>query len=103
MGTADGPDYWQVQKVCSDDVLNIREKFNWKSKKVGEILYNGKCIQNLGCICGLTLHEFTELSKAEQEKILRKRPRWCKINYRGVEGWVSGRYLREGQDEECCK
>lgn len=100
-GTADGPDYWAVHGVRSSDVLNVREKSTWKSKKIGEIPYNGKCIQNLGCIGGLTMHENTELSEAEQKKIQKNRPRWCKIKYKNIEGWVSGKYLRE--DQECHK
>jgi len=101
LATADGPDYWKVINVESDDVLNIREKSTWKSNKVGEIPFNGKCIQNLGCIGGLTLTEFTDLSEAEKQKIRKKRLRWCKIRYKNIIGWVAGRYLSEGQDDEC--
>ena len=34
--------------------------------------------------------------EAEKERITKERPRWCHIEYKGVRGWVAGRYLREG-------
>ncbi len=95
--TASGPDHWKVRNVASNDVLNIREKTTWRSNKLGEIPYNGNCIQNLGCVGGLTFEESMNLSKEEKEIIKMKRPRWCKIKYNGIEGWVSGRYLMEGE------
>lgn len=100
LADADGPDFWQVRDVASDDVLNIRAQSDWRSDKVGEIPHDGRCIRNLGCVGGLTLQEFTDLSKAEQEKIKKKRPRWCQIEYQGQSGWVAGRYLQE--DEGMC-
>ena len=42
------------------------------------------------------MSEFTDFSKEEQAAILRKRPRWCHVEYRGVKGWVSAHYLAEG-------
>ena len=96
LATADGPDYWQVHGVESDDVLNIRSVANGKAEKVGEIPPDGQCIKNLKCVGGLTYEEFTTLSEAEKEKIKKQRPRWCYIEYKGVKGWVAGRFLREG-------
>lgn len=94
---ADGPDYWVVTGVASDDVLNIREQPDPRSTKVGEIPPDGTCIRNLECVGGLTFEEFTSLSEKEKQRILRERPRWCRIDFRGVEGWVAGRYLTEGR------
>lgn len=98
--TADGPDYWQVHGVASGDVLNMRREANWQSEKVGEIPPDGQCIKNLKCVGGLTFDEFTNLSKAEKEKIKKERPRWCYIEYKGIRGWVAGLYLREGSCEK---
>jgi hypothetical protein len=97
--TADGPDYWQVHGVKSGDVLNIRKEANWKSEKIGEIPHDGKCIKNRKCVGGLSYDEFTSLSEAEKEKISKERPRWCFIEHNGIEGWVAGRFLREGACE----
>ena len=93
---ADGPDFWQVNGVASNDVLNIRSEASAKSEKVGEIPTDGQCIKNLKCVGGLTMEEFTNLSDAEKEKINKERPRWCYIEYKGIKGWVAGRFLREG-------
>lgn len=92
---ADGPDYWKVYGVESGDVLNIRREGNFTSEKIGEIPSNGLCIKNLRCVGGLTYHEFTNLSEAEKNRIKKERPRWCHIEYRGIKGWVAGRFLRE--------
>jgi len=72
---ADGPDFWAVQDVKEDDVLNIREKADPHSKKIGEIPPDGTCIENLGCVGGLTFEEFTTLSDEEKEIIKLERPR----------------------------
>jgi hypothetical protein len=93
---ADGPDYWEVRGVKAGDVLNIRQAPDWKSPKIGEIPPDGTCLKNIMCVGGLTLEEFTRLSEAEKTKIRKERPRWCFIEYEGLKGWVSGRYLREG-------
>lgn len=92
---ADGPDFFAVTAVQADDVLNIRGGPRAQAPKLGEIPADGVCIRNLGCQGGLTLQEFNELSEAQKAKRLREHPRWCKVEYRGVIGWVAGRYLRE--------
>lgn len=97
---ADGPDFWSVYGVEASDVLNIREKPDWRSARVGSIPFEGRCIKNLGCVGGLTLEEYRSLSKEAKARILKKRPRWCQIEYEGQTGWVAGRYLRE--DEAPC-
>ncbi len=94
--TADGPDFYAVTGVAADDVLNIRAEPDPHSAKVGEIPPDGTCVRNLGCEGGLTFREFTELSPAEQEKRMKANPRWCRVEYQGITGWVAGRYLREG-------
>jgi hypothetical protein len=93
---ADGPDYWQVCDVEKTDVLNIRSNPDPGAPKTGEIPHDARCIKNMGCRGGLTFNEFTTLSDAEKQLILRQRPRWCRISYQGTTGWVAGRYLKEG-------
>ena len=100
LADADGPDYFKINGVASNDVLNIRSKANPDAKKVGEIPPGANCITNLGCKGGLTMSEFVDLSKIEQAVILKNRPRWCHIEYHGVQGWVSARYLSEGSCRE---
>jgi len=97
LADADGSDYFKVNGVASNDVLNMRSKADPDAKKVGEIPPGADCVKNLGCKGGLTMSEFMDLSKDEQAAILRKRPRWCHVEYHGIQGWVSGRYLVEGR------
>ena len=96
---ADGPDWWTVHGVAADDVLNLRASGSSQAEKLGEIPPGERCIRNLGCEGGLTLQEYTELSEHQRKALAKKRPRWCKVEYRGTIGWVSGHFLREGRCE----
>jgi uncharacterized protein YraI len=98
--TADGPDFFQVTGVAATDTLNLRQAPDPQAAKIGEIPPDGTCIRNLGCRGGLTFEEFTELSKSDQEKRLKENPRWCRVEYRGMTGWVAGRFLQEGACSE---
>lgn len=91
---ADGPDYFRVVGVASNDVLNIRERPTARSGKIGAIPPYGNGIQNLGCQGGLSYAQWQTASAAEREAA-RKRV-WCQIYYRGVNGWVAGWFLAEG-------
>jgi len=93
---ADGPDYYRVHDVASNDVLNIRSHADPHARKVGEIPSGADCVRNLGCKGGLTMEEFTNLSKQEPAAAKRDHPRWCHVEYQGVKGWVSGHFLAEG-------
>ena len=92
---ADGPDFYDVKGVQSRDVLNIRAKADYRSPQVGAVPANGTCLRNLGCVGGLTFEEYTMRSEADKRRLERQRPRWCRIEYHGIEGWVVGRYLQE--------
>jgi len=96
LAEADGPDYYQVKGVAKNDTLSIRAEPQSHSAKVGEIPPDGNCLRNLGCKGGLSFKEFSELSPSQQAKRLKEKPRWCKVEYQSVTGWVAGRYLREG-------
>ena len=92
--TADGPDYFKVVGVASNDVLNIRAQPSAASAKIGSIPPDGDGIRNLGCSGGLTFEEWTSATEEEREQA--KKARWCRIEYDGIEGWVAGRFLGEG-------
>jgi hypothetical protein len=96
LAEADGPDYYRVVDVAADDVLNIRAEPSPAAEKLGEIPPGADCVRNLGCQGGLTFEEFTTLSDAAKAERLRRNPRWCRVEYQGVTGWVAGRYLAEG-------
>lgn len=62
--------YAKIIGVASNDHLNIREQAHYKSKKLGQIPYNGHCVRKVHC-----------------------QGKWCKITYKGIKGWVNKRYL----------
>jgi len=71
--TADGPDYFAVRDVAYNDVLWMHTRPDYRSKRIQGIPANVSCIKNFGCS-----------------------HRWCKVSYKGIIGWVNGRYLGEG-------
>lgn len=68
-----GPSAWRVVGVAPNDVLNMRESPSPRGFVVGEIPFDASGLRNLGCIDGQS---------------------WCKVRFRGREGWVNGRFLR---------
>ena len=94
---ADGPDFYRVRDISSGDTLGIHAEPDPDATVLGEIPPQGDCIRNLGCRGGLTFEEFTTLPKEQQAQRLKENPRWCRIEYRGIVGWVAGRYLAEGR------
>lgn len=98
--TADGPDCWDVTGVDSSDVLNIREEPTYKSDIVGTVPHDGVGLKNLETTGGLTFQEFTTLSEEERDSLLRVRPRWQKVQYDSIVGWVNGKFVMEGSCEE---
>lgn len=94
LAEADGPDHFQVVKVAEGAVLNLRAEPKATARKVGEIPPHASCLRNLGCQGGLSYQEFSTLDPAQRAE--REHPRWCKVEYRGMTGWVAGRFLAEG-------
>ena len=93
---ANGPDYWSVTGVASNDVLWMHTKPDHTSEKVGEIPHNGKCLDNLKCTSDLSFVEFEKLSPAEKKQLSHK-SKWCLVRYKDTEGWVSKKFLTEGE------
>lgn len=87
-----GPDFFAVTNVSRNDSLNIRVMPNSEATKVGEVPYNGGGLRNLGCN-GVSFSQWLEMS--ERERIEAGNKRWCKIEYKGVSGWVHGKFLKE--------
>jgi hypothetical protein len=94
--TADGPDFWQLAETGCRSEVEIRVEPRFEAERVGNIPSGGSCIRNLGCQGGLTLSEYQQLSEADRAARLEESPRWCKIDFEGVIGWVEGQFLREG-------
>lgn len=95
MATADGPDHYRVSGVAAGGYLNLRAEPGTQAAVIGWIPAGMTCLRNLGCQGGLSFEEFTTLSDQEKQRRLRTNPRWCKVDYRGVVGWVKGSFLAE--------
>ena len=96
--TADGPDYWAVTGVASDDVLNMRIGPKASFLKIGELPPDAGGVANLSCTGEMTLSEWEDAS--EEERASAAHNRWCLVGYDRVVGWVAGRYLEEGGGED---
>jgi hypothetical protein len=94
---ADGPDYYDVAHVRAGSSLRLRAQPDAGAAILARIPADGTCLANRGCVGGPTFEEFTTLPEAQRREIERARPRWCKVVYRGSEGFVAGRYLRESR------
>ena len=96
--TADGPDFYRVVGVATNNVLNIRTRPNTSGTVIGAIPHDADGIANFGCIGGLTLTEF-QVATATERAAARK-TRWCKVGYDWTIGWVAGWFLAEGGNED---
>jgi len=93
--TADGPDHYRVSGLASGSGLVVRAEPALASTPVGSLPAAADCLRSLGCQGGLSYQEFATLSAAEKQQRAAANPRWCKISYQGITGWVEGRYLAE--------
>jgi hypothetical protein len=93
--TADGPDHFAVLGVAAGGVLNLRAEPDAKARKLGEIPPGARCLRNLGCQGGLSYQEFSTLTAERRKQRERENPRWCRVEFRGLSGWVAARYLGE--------
>lgn len=91
---ADGPDYWAVTGVASNDVLNLHAESGAKSPTIARIPHAATGLKNLGCSGVASFEQWQKMS--EGERVRSARARWCKVQYNGKVGWVAGRFLMEG-------
>lgn len=92
------PDFYRIRpdSVRKGATLIIREQPRVRqSKRLGGVPYNADCLRNFGCQGGLTAEEAATLSPANQARRSRENPRWCQIEYKGLKGWIQGRFLSE--------
>jgi hypothetical protein len=95
---APSPAFWAVTGVRSNDVLNLRDMPTAESKSLAGIPPGAHGLKNLGCRRDLpSLQEWMRMSKVQRD---RGPTQWCRIEWRGKEGWVSGRFLRKDEQAE---
>jgi hypothetical protein len=91
--TADGPDYFAVIDVASDAALSLRAEPSVTAEEVGRIAHDARGLRNLGCRGLPSLAEWERMSGAERAQ--SRDAHWCRVRYRGLEGWLPGRFLVE--------
>jgi uncharacterized protein len=86
------PDYFRITNVKKDDNVNVRRQPNAEARIVGKIPKDADGVKNLGCNRGgLTEKQWEKAKEARKKDALRRR--WCQVEYEGVKGWVSARFL----------
>jgi len=87
--------YWQIQKVKSNDTLNIRSQSTHKSDKITSIPFNAQCVKNYGCGKDIDLEAMMHMQEAEVEAFLAQaKEGWCFVEYKGKKGWANQKYLK---------
>jgi hypothetical protein len=86
------PEFWSVTGVSSDDVLNIRDVPSADSRSLGGIPPHAHGVRNLGCRRNqLSLERWMNMSQSDRQDAQML---WCRVEYRGLQGWVAGRFLK---------
>jgi hypothetical protein len=88
-----GPDYWAATGIAVGGVLDIFAEPSLEAPKLGAIPANGRKLDNLGCINEPTYQEWLAMGEEERRQAVERR--WCRIRYRGLAGWVRGKFLKE--------
>jgi uncharacterized protein YgiM (DUF1202 family) len=92
---ADGPTFWAVTGVRSDDALNLRVAPDADSRRIAKIPFNARGLKNLGCPNHVTFEQWKRMTQAQKDYAASAR--WCQIEYNGLKGWVAGRFLKEDE------
>jgi hypothetical protein len=90
---AEGPDFWAVTGVNSNDKLNMRMAPSSESEAILRIPHNARGLKNYGCPNEVTFEQWKSMTKSQRDRAARSR--WCQVEYQGRKGWVAGRFLRE--------
>jgi hypothetical protein len=87
------PRFWRVTGVAADDVLHLRDVPSADSKSLANIPPNAHGLRNLGCRRNQpALVDWAHMNAQHRREALTE---WCRVEYRGMQGWVAGRYLKK--------
>jgi len=86
------PRLWAVTGVAASDVLHLRDVPAAESKSLAGIPPGARGLKNLGCRRNQPpLEQWARMSQAQRHLAQTK---WCRVEYRGQQGWVAARYLK---------
>ena len=92
--------FWQVQKVKSNDALNIRAESTYKSSKLSSIPFNAQCVKSHGCGKDIDLEAMMHMQEDEVKAFLAQaKEGWCFIEYKDTKGWVNQKYLKKSSNK----
>jgi SH3 domain-containing protein len=92
------PAFWAVTGVRSDDVLHLRDVPSADSKSLAGIPYNAHGLKHLGCRRNeMPFEDWIKLSKEARKAALMQ---WCRVEYKGQQGWVAGRFLKPDESQK---
>src|SRR6202008_4646021 len=74
---AEGPDFWAVTGVKSNDALNMRMAPNADSEAIARIPYNARGLKNYGCPNDITFEQWKRMTKTQRDQAARSR--WCQV------------------------
>jgi len=89
------PPFWAVTGVAHNDVLHLRDMPSAESRSLAGIPANARGLANLGCRRNQpALEQWMRMSEAQRKLAATE---WCRVRYRGKEGWVAGRFLKKDE------
>jgi predicted Fe-S protein YdhL (DUF1289 family) len=88
----DEPRFWSVTGVAGNDVLHLRDVPSAESRSLARIPHDARGLKHLGCRRNQPAMELWVRMSAQQKR--EALTQWCRVEYRGMQGWVAGRYLR---------
>lgn len=88
----DPPKYWAVTGVASNDVLNMRDVPDGDAKKLGTIPPNAHGLKHIGCMVPTPSMDRWMVMTPEEKA--NAKLEWCRIEYKGQQGWVAARFLK---------
>jgi hypothetical protein len=90
---ADEPHLWAVTGVAANDVLHMRDVPSADSRSLATIPPNGRGLKHLGC--RRSQAPFEQWARMSPKRRAEALTEWCRVEYRGQQGWVAGRYLKK--------
>jgi hypothetical protein len=92
-GAAETSSFWAVTGVAAGDVLHLRDVPSADSRSLARIPPNARGLKHLGCRRNQPpLEAWMRMSKLQRREAQTE---WCRVEYKGKQGWVAGRYLKK--------